>query len=146
MRFIRGHNKRRPALERFSEKFDVSSDGCWGWVGPKTGNGYAVFSVDGRHRVAHRWIYEQLIGAVAGLEVDHLCRNRACVNPDHLEAVTKTENIRRGASPTLTVAVVAHIRSLAPEAYDRRQLAGHYGVSPETISSVRHQRSWRAEV
>lgn len=65
------------------------TDTCWLWTGPLTPSGYAA-------NVAHRGIYQRLIGPVPdGLELDHLCRVRHCVRPDHLEPVTRAENVRR---------------------------------------------------
>lgn len=69
---------------------------CWLWQGVLT-NGYGVTSRNGRGMRAHRAFYEDFIGPIPdGLEIDHLCRNRACVNPGHLEPVSRMENIRRG--------------------------------------------------
>ena len=82
-------------LQRFFRYVDVTEE-CWNWQGGKRGNGYGSF-YDGRTVPAHRYCYEALVGDIpAHLEPDHLCRNRACVRPDHLELVTHQENTRRG--------------------------------------------------
>jgi len=74
-------------------------DGCWRWNGAHTGNGYAECSNHkGRYGTihAHRRVYEHLVGPIPnGLDIDHLCRNRWCVNPAHMEPVTRKENLRR---------------------------------------------------
>lgn len=83
-------------------RFDAST-GCIVWTGGKSGNGYGQLTKLGRTWMAHRLAYELLRGTVPrGLDLDHLCRNRACVRPDHLEPVTRSENIKRGAGPRLS--------------------------------------------
>ena len=71
-------------------------DGCWEWLGSRTPTGYGTFKWQGRTSPAHRWMWRVLRGEIpSGLELDHLCRNRGCVNPEHLEPVTHDENVRR---------------------------------------------------
>lgn len=72
---------------------------CWEWVSPITKNGYGVLSVENKVQLAHRVSYEAYKGTIPkGLQIDHLCRNRCCINPEHLEAVTAKENTKRGDS------------------------------------------------
>lgn len=83
------------AEERFWSRVNV--DGvCWEWMGGKSGGGYGVFD----HKKVHIWAYEHLVGVrPEGLDLDHLCRNKVCVNPDHLEPVTRRVNVLRGGAP-----------------------------------------------
>lgn len=98
---------------RFLAKVRKEPNGCWAWIGARTGQtrtdhrgGYGSFFDGERMRPAHRVSYEIEVGPIpAGLQLDHLCRNRACVNPDHLDPVSPRMNtlriIRRKKGPDL---------------------------------------------
>ena len=95
----------RTAEERFWAKVEVGV--CWRWTAALDTYGYGSFWLAPSMRLAHRVAWEMLVGPIPeGLTLDHLCRNRACVNPDHLEPVPHGENVRR--SPA------AHITRLRP--------------------------------
>lgn len=81
--------------DRFWPKVDATGI-CWEWQATRNHLGYGQFSINRKHLMAHRVAWEFLIGPIPdGLELDHLCRNPPCVNPDHLEPVTHAENMRR---------------------------------------------------
>lgn len=92
-----------PWPDRFWQKVE-KGEGCWRWLASSQGTGYGQVKAPGRGnvRLAHRVAYELVKGPIpTGLVIDHLCRNRMCVNPDHLEPVTDAVNIQRGESPSM---------------------------------------------
>lgn len=95
--------------ERFWSKVDYGADDeCWLWTGA-IGNGYGRFTIGRKEVRAHRWAYEALVGPVPpSLDIDHLCRVRACVNPAHLEPVSRRENLLRGDTITARNAARTH--------------------------------------
>jgi hypothetical protein len=85
-----------PPIERLLRRVARSDGGCWEWTGARDSNGYGRCSPKYGEQWAHRLFYRELIGPLPdGLVIDHLCRNRCCVNPAHLEPVTRAENARR---------------------------------------------------
>ncbi len=89
-----------PLIRRFALQVTVLSSGCWRWTGAISKNGYGVIARDRRLVGAHRASYELFNQPIpVGFEIDHLCRNRWCVNPDHLESVNHSVNVIRGESP-----------------------------------------------
>lgn len=135
--------------ERFWAKVDCSGD-CWEWTGG-TSDGYGAIRVDGLMAKAHRFAYEQLRGPIPDdLDIDHLCRNTRCVNPDHLEPVTRSENARRqagGDTPDLRfrriVALENINRAPAPQRLSTTpgQAASSTAVPARARSHSHHPRS-----
>jgi hypothetical protein len=83
--------------------------GCWEWMGSKNRDGYGHVWLNGRLRSAHQMTYEHFVGPVPeGLELDHLCRNPACANYEHLEPVPHRVNVLRGAGVSAVHAVKTH--------------------------------------
>jgi hypothetical protein len=89
----------RPDDERFWSSVDAEGD-CWEWTGSLHPSGYGQFRAKGKKMWrAHRYAWTELVGAIPrGMTIDHLCKRRSCVNPDHLEVVTSEENNARSGS------------------------------------------------
>lgn len=84
-------------VERFSKKFTIEDNGCWLWNAHTNNDGYGRFNIKGKIKFAHRVSYIFVNGNIKkNMELDHLCKTRNCVNPNHLEEVTHKENVRRG--------------------------------------------------
>ncbi len=136
---------------RLEKPYEVDpSTGCWVWQGSirttrvHRGGPYGCTSQDGKTQFAHRWMYERSRGAIpAGKELDHRCRNTLCVNPEHLEVVTRAENVRRSSLATLTKEDVLEIRT-AVSAGGRTygEIAREYGVRAESIGKIVRGERW----
>lgn len=112
--YERWRTRGRTELLTFAEKFWARverevPDGCWQWTGAKNRDGYGNVRRAGRVASAHVVAFQLLVGPVPeGLEIDHLCRNRACVNPAHLEPVPHRTNVLRGDAPPAANARKTH--------------------------------------
>lgn len=89
-------------IDRWVERGTVAQgEDCWLWHGDTTPNGYGCTKIRGKAYVAHRLFYEYFVAAIpAGLDLDHLCKVRNCVNPWHLDPVTRSVNNARATHPT----------------------------------------------
>lgn len=101
----RGKDGRRlpNPMDRFISQISLEAETtCWNWTASETNNGYGLFSFSGKYHLVHRWIVKIIRGLVGPpLVIDHLCRNKRCVNFLHLEEVTQSVNVIRGVGPDL---------------------------------------------
>ncbi len=122
------------------------NSGCWLWIRALNTHGYGKVKLGKRIAGAHLIFYENLVGQVPeGMELDHKCRVRCCVNPAHLEPVTHAENARRGARAKLTRAMAEEIRAIPREVALKvggAAIGQRYGVKANTISRIRTGARW----
>lgn len=132
-----------PLRERVLHYAKPQASGCWEWAGYVAPKGYGYLGFGGRQVLAHRASYEVFVGAIPeGLQIDHLCRNRACVNPDHLEPVTNFENYKRSPLSRIN-------RTHCPRGhrYDSGNTQRHHGDAPGRRCRACHNaymEMWRA--
>jgi hypothetical protein len=119
--------------------------GCWPWTGARNSSGYGVIRIDDKTQQAHRVTYERFVGPIPdGMELDHLCRVRHCVNPAHLEPVTRHENWRRGEAPSAVNARKTHCDSGHEFTPENTYVKPRGGRECRTCMSERRRRAYRA--
>lgn len=124
-------------------KYTIDKNNCWNWNGYIQPNGYPEFKRKGFPRGAHRYFYEQYKGKITeGFQVDHLCKNRKCVNPEHLEAVRQAENVRRGLLAKLTKEDVKKIKSLKGK-FNQYEIAEMFGINQCSVSRIMNEKRWK---
>ena len=140
LRYIVGHHRRKAPVQYIRD----TQTGCWIWQWYRDRRGYGYLTSSGKTRPAHVAIYELLKGLVPeGLELDHLCRTPACVNPDHMEPVTHAVNVQRGKKAKLTSDDVEAIRHASNQGVGRNELSAIYHVCPAHISRIVHNHTWK---
>lgn len=110
----------------------------------KDRDGYSRKYIDGKTRIAHRYLYEKKYGRLGkDTVIDHLCKNPPCINTDHMEAVTVAENTRRGRSAKLSLNDVKNIRYMYEnKSMKQYELAVLYNVCQPHISDIVNRREW----
>ena len=135
----------RSLRERVFAKLEIQPDGCVLWTGSLMPSGYGQVGRGRRGEglaTVHRLMYEWFVGPIPdGMEMDHLCRNRACAAPAHLVAVTRRENLLRGE--TLTAAHAAKTHCPAGHPYDEANTYRRPGYNGRTCRTCRHERRTR---
>lgn len=143
--YVRGHTSRAIATEYVIEDRGYKTL-CWIWQKGTAKQKYPyglVYDENRRHLPAHRVYYERAKGPIPeGLDLDHLCRQPSCVNPDHLEPVTPAINTRRGNAAKLTEEDVAEIRRLSGM-LTQREIGGRFGVTQSSVSRVLSRETWK---
>ena len=141
--YLRGHSNRIAQ----SVQVDLGT-GCWIWlknIKPDTKYGQTSDrGASGRKVNAHKLVWERAFGpSPECCDMDHLCRNPACVNPVHLEPVTHAENIRRGKHIRLTKKIASDMRILWMRGMMQKDIAARFGVTVSCTHSVIIGRTWR---
>lgn len=129
--------------EKKSKYLSDPQTGCWMWQMAKDKNGYGTMTFEGAKTYAHIVFYEQKYGEVTpNMVLDHTCKTPACVNPDHLEAVSQQINVQRGRSAKINAQDVEKIRASYAEGVRQIVLADKYGVGQDQISRIISKKRW----
>lgn len=122
--------------------------GCWIWLRGFDVRGYPQpIYYKGKNIVPYKVLYQEEYGiSLEGKEIDHTCRNRRCVNPEHLEIVTHTTNIRRRSITKLSMPQAREIRELYSKGTGQNLLARLYGVTQSVISEIVNNKAWQEDM
>jgi len=117
--------------------------GCWNWNLHCGQNGYGVIWFEGKNRYVHRVSNQLYVGPIPdGMTIDHLCRNKQCANPDHMEAVTVAVNCQRRSGTKLSPESVRKIRALIGDGVHQRDIASIFGISQPSVSLIKRGINW----
>jgi hypothetical protein len=140
LRYVHGHARRKSGVDFVRRDMGFETE-CWVWQRSINNGGYGMTFHEGRDMPAHKAFYLRHVGPIPeGLQLDHLCRVRACVNPEHLEVVTNALNCQRGDMAVLDWPRVREIRA---SSLSRNELAALYGVHRDTIGLIQRHKTWR---
>ena len=136
-KYIKQHHKRLSPVE-----YIINEKGCWVWQ-RSTFQGYGVTVINGKSKQAHRLYYQNKYGEIPkGFVLDHLCRNRSCVNIEHLELVTYAVNIQRGFRTKLNPTTVREIR-LLKGTLSNAKIGRLYNVTGSTVAHLLKGKTWK---
>ena len=125
----------------------TSPNDCWEWTGcANKRTGYGKKQWLGETWLAHRWVWTMLFGTIQkDMTINHMCSNRICVNPHHLEVVSSIDNVRHGAGTKLTLEQASEIKESGKNRKwgDGKKLAEKYGVSGALIHDIWNGRAWK---
>lgn len=139
---VRAPYQRGTTADRLAAGTIIEPTGCWRWIGSTTTSGYGHLSISDVYYQAHRLMYTLHRGPVTTPAMDHLCRNRWCVNPWHLEPVSHQENMRRGARTRLDAEKVRAIRVALAAGTSQRAIGRLFGIDHSTVSRVKNGSRW----
>lgn len=138
LRYINGHARNKSPVD-----YIVDENGCWVWQ-KSLARGYGKLRVDGKTVSAHRYFYEKFIGPIpVGMTIDHVCKNKKCCNPKHLEVVTQAENNRRRSSTKLNIVTATWIRHIHDvTGFTHQKIADIVVVERRQVSRILHNDIW----
>jgi hypothetical protein len=140
LRYIHGHQARK--IDNYVIKDRGYTTPCWVWQGTRNVKGYAKIRFDGKSISVHRFMYERYIAPIPdGLQIDHRCYIKACVNPTHLEVVTNALNCQRRPNGKLTKEQIPILLEMC-EHMTQREVGRRFGVSQSMVSLIVRGKEW----
>jgi HNH endonuclease len=143
-RYLPGHQHRLSSVDYIVEDRGYATP-CWIWQLATVFRGYGRIRVNGKQIPAHLFMYEKVRGVEVekGLDMDHLCRVHRCVNPDHLEPVSREVNMQRGCRTKLTPDLVREMRTLGAQGVSYAYLGRKYHISWQQCREICLRKSWK---
>lgn len=142
VRFVQGHQFKRKGPDYLVEDRGYATP-CWIWQGATDSSGYGSLGIMGKMFSAHRFYFEKEHGEIpVGVQLDHLCRVIRCCNPEHLDPVSGTVNVRRGRATKLNEEQVIQIRRRCGSGEKQRIVAKDFGVVRTTVTAIMTRATW----